>query len=84
MILIRLIKQNSNNNLSYSLVVCNKKNSSKSGNFLEKIGFYRPITDKWSNKYVYVNKDRLSFWLRRGAKISSSVYLLVRPILINK
>lgn len=46
MILIRLIKQNSNNNLSYSLVVCNKKNSSKSGNFLEKIGFYRPITDK--------------------------------------
>lgn len=81
MISIRLKKQKNNSKISYSFVVCSKSTAATSNKFLEKIGFYQPIVDKWSNKYVYLDYDRLSFWLKRGAKINNSVYLIIKPLL---
>lgn len=83
MILIRLKKISINNNLSYAVVVTSQTASPNSSKFIEKIGFYKPITDKWSNKYFYIDTDRLSFWLSRGAKLNSSVFLLIKPLLLN-
>ncbi len=83
MILIRLKKIAINNNLSYAVIVTSQTASPNSSKFLEKIGFYRPIPDKWSNKYFYIDTDRLAFWLSRGAKLNSSVFLLIKPLVLN-
>jgi len=61
MILIRLKKVSSNNNLSYSIVVSSKQISPNSNKFIEKIGFYKPLVDKLSNKYIFLDVDRLLF-----------------------
>ncbi len=82
MILIRLKKVSANNKLSYAIVATSSKAAATSSKFLEKLGFYKPLPDKWSNKYVFVDIDRLSFWLKRGAKINNSVFVLVKPLLL--
>ncbi len=61
MILIRLKKVSLNNNLSYSIVVSSKQISPNSNKFIEKIGFYKPLVDKLSNKYIFLDVDRLLF-----------------------
>jgi ribosomal protein S16 len=48
---------------------------------LEKIGSYRPIIDKWSNKYLILNVDRLQFWLKRGAKMNNVTFFLAKPLI---
>lgn len=83
MILVRLKKVALNNNLSYSIVVSSNKISPNSNKFIEKIGFYRPLVDKLSNKYIFIDVDRLLFWLKRGAKINASVFVLIKPLIVN-
>lgn len=81
MITIRLKKISKKKNLSYSIVVSLQKIAPTSSKFLEKIGYYRPIPDKWSNKYFFIDTDRLLFWLHRGAQINNSFFLLLKPLL---
>lgn len=70
------------NKLFYSIIIISKKASPYSGKFIEKIGFYQPIPNKWKHKSVFINFDRLSFWLHRGVKINRSLFLLIKPLLI--
>ena len=83
MIVIRLKRVSIAGTLSYAIVVSSPRVTPTGNKFLEKIGFYKPLTDKWSNKYVFVDIDRLSFWLNRGAKMNASVFLLVKSLLIK-
>jgi len=83
MILIRLKRQSFDDKLTYSIVVCSDKISPTSENFIEKIGHYKPILDKWSNKYIFVDLDRLFFWLNKGAKLNKGLYVLIRPLIIQ-
>ena len=82
MILIRLKRRSLNDQLIYTIVVSSNKVAPNSGKFLEKVGFYKPLVDKWSNKCVFINFDRLKFWVEKGAKLHPSTYLLIRPLLI--
>jgi ribosomal protein S16 len=61
MILIRLKKQSSGKRLTFSIIVSKKNSSPKSEGFIENIGHYKPLLDKWSNKYVFIDLDRLLF-----------------------
>ncbi len=79
MILIRLKRRSLGDQLTYSIVVSSHQVSPNSGKFLEKIGYYKPLVDRWSNKYVFLDFDRLKFWVERGAKIHPSIYVLIRP-----
>ena len=78
MIIIRLKRKSSKNNLTYSVVVTSDTYSSRSNQYLEDIGTYKPIIDRWSNKYLFVDFDRLKFWVERGARINSSLFVLMR------
>lgn len=82
MILIRLQRTTINKNTTYSIVVCSNKIAPVRGKIIEKIGFYKPIIDKLSNKYFFVDFDRLSFWLKRGAKLNISLFVLIKPLLM--
>lgn len=81
MIIIRLKKLNVKNDFTYSIVVSDPTKAANSNKFIEKIGFYKPLVDKWSNKYLFVDFDRLRFWLKRGAKMNTSIFLLIKPLL---
>ena len=78
MILIRLKRRSSKNNLTYSVVVTSDKYTPKGNQFLDDLGYYKPIVDRWSNKYLFVDFDRLKFWVERGARINSSLFVLMR------
>ena len=49
--------------------------------FIEEIGFYNPLT-----KTVKLNKERLDFWVQRGAQLSQTVKSLAKklPIIAQK
>lgn len=81
MIVIRLAKERVGINQIYFIVVSNHTTSPTSGRILEKIGFYKPVADKLSNKYFYVNFDRLSFWVERGAQCNISLFNLLQPLM---
>jgi len=78
MILIRLKRKSFNDKLKYTIVVTSSKFAPNSSQFIEKIGYYNPLVDKWSNKYIFVDFDRLKFWLERGAKVNISLFVLMR------
>lgn len=84
MILIRLKRRSSKNNLSYAIVVTSSKASPKGSQFLEKIGHYSPQVDSWSNKYLYIDFDRFKFWVEQGARVNISLFVLLRGLLSFK
>lgn len=61
MILIRLKRRSGKNNLTYSVVVTSDKYTPSGNQFLDNIGYYKPLVDRWSNKYLFVDFDRLKF-----------------------
>lgn len=81
MIIIRLKRKAIKNNLTYWIVVTSSASASNGSQFIEKIGYYKPLVDKWSNKYLFVDFDRLKFWVERGARVNSSLFVLLRGLL---
>lgn len=82
MFIIRLKKIALKNNLSYNIVIIKPHKSAKSNNFLEKIGYYKPLIDRWSNKYTFIDRNRLTFWLNRGVCLDKSVFILIKSLLL--
>lgn len=57
----------------YEIVVVFSDSAASSAAY-EKLGFYSPLGGA---KIFFMNLDRLSFWLLRGAKITSSVGVIL-------
>jgi ribosomal protein S16 len=73
---IHLRKKSSSKQLTYDIIVTKTPNSVARG-FIEKIGTYTPHTDKWSNKYIFINRERYAYWLVRGATVTKRLYVLI-------
>ncbi|MCL4375009.1 30S ribosomal protein S16 [Patescibacteria group bacterium] len=62
---------------TYRLVVMDKR-INRDGRYLERIGIYNPNTNPATLTY---DKDRLRYWLDRGAQVSAGVQkLLVKKL----
>ncbi len=72
MITIRLFRVGKKNQPLFKIVVTDKRNPPRGGNFLEQVGFYNPLT-----KEKHLKKERIKFWLSRGAKTSSTLHNLL-------
>lgn len=81
MILIRLKKRSFGDHMSYAIVVTAKQEAPSTGNFVEKLGHYKPIVDNWSNKYVFIDFDRLKHWVERGASMDIKLFVLMKPLI---
>lgn len=68
MLKIRLQRFGKKNQPSFRLVVTDSRNSTKSGKFLEMVGFYNATT-----KEKNVKADRVVYWISRGAQVSGTV-----------
>lgn len=53
----------------YHIVVINKYRKNR-GCFVEKVGFYNPNRNE---KTLYINLERIGFWLNNGAILHSTV-----------
>lgn len=69
------------NKFFYSIIIISDKKKPSSGGFIEKIGFFHPKPNEWKHKKIFINMDRLFFWLSRGVKMNKSLYVLIKPLL---
>lgn len=76
MLTIRLARGGAKKRPFYHLTVTDSRNA-RGGSFIEHIGFFNPIA-KGQEERLRVDRDRLAFWVERGAQLSERVSSLVR------
>ena len=74
MVKVRLSRTGTRNQPSYRIVVADSR-SKRDGKALETLGFYDPKTKLATLK---IKKDRLDYWLQKGAQLSESVRKLLK------
>jgi small subunit ribosomal protein S16 len=80
MLVIRFLRTGKKNQPFFKIVVTDKKNPPRGGRFKEKLGFYNPLT-----KDKAVNKERVEYWISKGAQVSDTVHnLLVREGILKQ
>ncbi|MFA6273446.1 MAG: 30S ribosomal protein S16 [Candidatus Paceibacterota bacterium] len=82
MLMIRLQRTGRKHVPSFRVVLTDKRNSTKSGRTLEKLGSYNPINDKEKN----LNVERIKYWLSKGAQPSGTLhnYLIEQKVITGK
>jgi len=75
MLIIRFIRRGKKNQPFFRIVITDKRNAPRGGDFLEVLGFFNPLTKEKSLK-----KERIKYWLSVGAKTSDRV----RNLLISE
>jgi len=66
---IRLMRIGKKGSPSYRIVVMDKRKK-RTGAYLEKIGFYNPLTNPAT---LSIDKDRYDYWISKGAVISEGI-----------
>ncbi len=69
MLVIRLLRTGKKNQPFFQIVVTDKKNPPKGGRFVEKIGFWNPLT-----KEKKIDVERVKHWLSKGVQLSDTVH----------
>jgi small subunit ribosomal protein S16 len=72
MLTIRLIRKGKKNQPFFRVVVTDKKNPPRAGRAVEDLGFVDPLT-----KRKNLNKERILYWISKGAKPSDSMHNLL-------
>lgn len=72
MLVIRLFRTGKKNQPFFKIVVTDKRNPPKGGRFVEKLGFWNPLT-----KERKVDAERVKYWISQGAKSSDTVHNLL-------
>jgi small subunit ribosomal protein S16 len=72
MLVIRYQRFSKKNRPFFRIVVTEKSSSPKTGKYVEMLGYLDPL-----KKVSEVNKERVLYWLDKGAKASDSVYNLL-------
>jgi len=73
MVTIRLTRVGAKKRPFFRVVVCEGR-SPRDGAFVESLGFYNPRT---SPETLTLNRDRLTYWLEKGAQPSNTLRTLV-------
>ncbi len=71
---IRLKRGGTNNRTFWRIVVSDVK-MPRDGRFIEEIGYYDPLPKV---EKVVVKKERLEYWLSKGAKLSETLKPLLK------
>jgi len=73
MVKIRLTRTGKKNSPSYRIVVADEQ-TKRDGKVIEKLGFYDPKTKPAT---VKIDRQRLDYWLSKGAQMTTAVKNLV-------
>ena len=82
MLMVRLQRVGRKHEPTFRVVLTDSKNSTKSGRYVEAVGFYDPRR----KEATAVNADRVTYWLGQGAQSSITVHnlLINRGLLSGK
>lgn len=81
MVKVRLARGGSKKSPFYRIVVTDSRNA-RDSRFIERIGFFNPITSKKNNnESLCVCLERFKFWLAQGAKPSKRVFTLINNLI---
>jgi len=69
MLIIRLFRVGKKNQPLFKIVVTDKRRASRAGRFVEEVGFYNFL-----KKEKVLKKERIKYWLEKGAKTSATVH----------
>jgi small subunit ribosomal protein S16 len=72
---IRLRQQGRNNRPFYRLVLTDVR-APRDGKYLEALGWYNPFESEL-DKHLFLNAERIQFWLNTGAELSERAEALV-------
>lgn len=79
MLVIRLTKVGKRGDPNFRIVVNDKRRSAKAGKYVEMVGSHNPALKKTN-----LNKERVLYWISKGAKPSATVHnLLVKGGVIS-
>lgn len=79
MFTLRFQRQGKKKDFIYRIVAIDSRFSVRSGKVKENLGWWNPKTDKFN-----LNKERISYWLKQGAKPTDSCHnLLVKAKIIS-
>jgi small subunit ribosomal protein S16 len=76
MVVIRLSRGGTKKRPFYHLVVTNSRNA-RDGRYIERLGYFNPIATGGEVK-LQLNKERIDFWVSKGAQLSERVTNLIK------
>jgi small subunit ribosomal protein S16 len=75
MVIIRLSRGGSKKRPFYHMAVADSR-SARDGSFIEHVGFFNPVA-RGQEERMRVNRERVAFWVARGAQLSDRVSRLL-------
>ncbi|MBX4180981.1 30S ribosomal protein S16 [Sodalis sp. CWE] len=78
MLTIRLARGGVKKRPFYKVIVTDNRNA-RDGRFIERIGFFNPIAAD-EKKGLFLNLDRINYWISQGAKVSKRVSTLIKEV----
>jgi len=75
MVVIRLTRGGSKKRPHYHMIATDSR-SGRDGRYLERLGYFNPIASG-QDKKLELNRDRITYWLERGAKKSDRAHALI-------
>lgn len=78
MVVVRLARGGSKKNPFYQIVVADCRRQ-RDGRFIERIGCYNPMA-KGHGVILQVEKERMIYWLNKGAQASLRVQHLIKKL----
>lgn len=76
MVVIRLARAGAKKRPFYYVVVTDSR-SARDGRYIERIGFFNPVA-RGQEEPVRLDRERLTHWMSKGAKLSVRVDTLVK------
>jgi small subunit ribosomal protein S16 len=76
MVIIRLARGGAKKRPFYNIVVTDSRNR-RDGRFIERLGYFNPVA-KGGELPLSVNKERMEYWISKGAQTSERVASLVK------
>jgi len=76
MVRIRLARVGAKKKPSYRVVVADSR-APRDGRFIERIGFYNPLTDPPT---IHIDEERALYWLSKGAQPSEPVERMLKKL----
>jgi len=76
MVSIRLSRGGAKKRPFYNITVADSRNA-RDGRFIERLGFFNPIATGGEEK-LRIDRERVAYWLSKGAKPSDRVAALLK------
>lgn len=76
MVIIRLARGGAKKRPFYNIVVTDSRNR-RDGRFIERLGYFNPMA-KGGEQLLSVDKERMEYWISKGAQTSDRVASLVK------